>query len=448
MNFTLLTILSGIFGLLCIGREVLVIVRAKQIRIINLFLIMYGLTYGVVFSLVLYLYNAGVYQINGIYLRFDYSSYGITYSTYWLMAAVAGYFSFRFASVLCIRKNHKKQVISQSMLNQRLLERLQITNVICLLIGIGCFSIWANGWGGYLNLFLNAAEIRNGSYGIKNPVAFFAKPAQIVATVSIISLYLIKQKNNIWLNVWLFIISFAISLMYYLAKDGRMVMAMYLIIILFMWNGTFEKQENMGRKFVHLLLLFAFFIMVVINMDSLTYFMRNDAVMVSEEEPIWKSILDELSYIYVSGQTSMEQYINQGSPMLFYHEAVLSLFAWVPSSLTPKGFINIWDYNTHLIAGYKAVAQYPSDIISTSLYDFGLLGPILLPGLWGIVISNIDRINQNNKTPLFSIVYYSLSMTLLRVVNYSMMYATIASVFHVFVMTVVFWLISHVRWRK
>ncbi len=447
MDFDLLIILSAIFGIMCIFIEVVKIIHSRQIRISNLFLIMYGITFGIVLSIILILYDKGTYQITGDFLKFNYRDEGLNYTTRWFTAAVMGYFSFIIGSMFRFSKKKPKPLLQEESVNQLLLYRLQITSIICMMIGAVCFIIWTSGWGGYANLFQNAAEIRNGSYGIKNPVAFFAKPAQIVATVSIISVYLIKQKKNTAFNVFMFIVSFTLSLMYYLAKDGRMVVAMYLLIMLFMWNGTFERQEKIGKKFIYLLLLFGLFVFIVLNMDKLTYYFRYDSVKAVEDIPLWQSILDELSYIYVSGQASIKHCFPQSCPFLIGHDIGLALFAWLPSAFTPDGLIDIWDYNTFVIAGYNAVAQYPTDLISTSVYDLGMFGPFLLPAFWGMIISKLERIKTYNNTPLFMVFYYSLSMPLLRVVNYTMMSATVAGMFHVFITIVVFWLVSNVKLR-
>mgnify|MGYP003299445239 CR=1 FL=1 len=182
-------------------------------------------------------------------------------------------------------------------------------------------------------------------------------------------------------------------------------------------------------------------------MDKLTHYFRYDTVKAVEDIPLWQSILDELAYIYVSGQTAIEHCFTQSCPFLIGHDICLALFAWVPSAFTPDGLIDVWDYNTFVIAGYNAVAQYPTDLISTSVYDLGMFGPFVLPALWGMIISKLERIKTYNNTPLFMVLYYSLSMPLLRVVNYRMMSSTIAGIFHIFVTVVVFWLVSNVKLR-
>lgn len=450
MDSTVLIFLSGLFGVLCIGREVANIVRAKRIRISNLFLIMYGLTYGIILALLLILNETDAYKTNGTFMKFDYSNEGIRYSTLWFLAAVVGYFSFQIGSMLRIGKNTGQEI--QYSRAQKpsilLLERMQSTSFVCLLIGLLCFIIWAEGWGGYSNLFANAWAIRNGSYSTWNRFAFFAKPAQIIATVSIISIYLFKQKRNMTLNAVLFAISLIVSLMYYLAKDGRMAMAMYLLIVLFMASDMFEKQRSMGKKFIRLAFLFVFFVFIVMNMDDLTSLLRGQTQVDSNEESAFMSILSELSFVYVAGQTAVEHCVTAGSPMLIGHDICSALFAWVPYSLTPRGLISIWDYNTFLIAGESALAQYPSDLISTSLYDLGNLGPIILPLFWGALIGKLDRINDKVQSPFMVVLYYSVSMPLLRVVDYSMFSGTVASMFHLFVATIVYWGIGHIKVRK
>lgn len=448
MSSQLLTALSGIFGLYCIGREVRRIIRLKQIRISNLILIMYGITYGIVLSLLLLFNDMGIYRTQGTFLMVDYSSQGLKYLTWWFFAAVIGYISFRSAGILRIKESSRQQNAESppTQAQSVLLERLQYTSVVCLAIGIVCFWIWTSGWGGYMNMFLNAREIRNGSYGIKNTVAFFAKPAHIVATVSIMSVFLVKQRKNVLLNKVIFVISFVISLLYYLAKDGRMIMAMYLLIVLFMWNDMFEKQTNITKKLVKLGFGFALFVVIVLNMDKITYLLRYGTDLVANDsETALQSIMDELSYIYVAGQTSLKQFLSGGSPFLIGHDVVSGLFAWVPSALTPKGLINIWSYNTQLVAGSKALAQYPCDLISTSIYDLGVFGPIILPAVWGAIINKLERMKKAGSSPIFIVLYYGMSMTLLRGINYSMISSTVASMFHLFVAAVVFWVMGRVK---
>ena len=449
MDSTVLIFLSGLFGVLCIGREIANIVRVKRIRISNLFLIMYGLTYGIILALLLILNETGVYRADGTFMKFDYSVEGIKSSALWFMAAVVGYISFQFGSMLRIGTNTPREIVytRPQRPDDLLLERLQLTSIICLAIGIVCFIIWTEGWGGYSNLFINAAAIRNSSYGIRNKVAFFAKPAQIVATVSIISLYLYKQKKNLRFNSIMFVISFAISVLYYLAKDGRMGMAMYLLIVLFMANDMFEKQNDIGRKFSRLACLFVIFVLIVLNMDYFTSFLRGKDQVVGSNESALVSVMSELSFVYVAGQTAIEHCVVEGSPLLIGHDIGSALFAWVPSALTPKGFVNIWNYNTELISGGQAIAQYPSDLISTSLYDLGNMGPILLPAFWGALINKLERINEGKTSPIIIVLYYSLSMALLRVVDYSMFSGTVASAFHLFVAAVVYWGVGHVKVR-
>ncbi len=450
MDTEWLVFLSALFGVFCIGREAAVIIRERQIRISNLFLIMYGLTYGIILSLVLVFDRTGVYRIENYSLRFDYSDKGLNASAWWLFAAVIGYVCFRFAGMLRIGKHENRRSVycTQSAPDALLLDRLQITSAVCLMIGLACFVIWISGWGGYANLFQNAWAIRNGSYGIRNPVAFFAKPAQIVSTVSVISVYLLKKKKNTLLNAAIFAVSFGVSLMYYLAKDGRMIMAMYLLIVLFMASDMFEKKDDIGKKLLRLLILFAVFVVIVLNMDGLTSNLRGEMQNSSKEKSTLELIMHELSFIYMAGQTSIKHCMAEGSPLLIGHDIGAALFAWVPSALTPKGFIDIWDYNTFLIAGRYPTAQYPSDLISTSLYDLGNLGPILLPAFWGAVISKLERYKMKRNSPIVTVLYYSLSMTFLREVDYSMLSAMVASVFHLFVAAVVYWGVCHVRVRR
>lgn len=461
MDSVYLAVLSCIFGLLCIGREVYAIIRAKRIRICNLFLIMYGVTYGVLLCLLLVFEMLGLYRAEGVFLQVDYSREGVLKLMWWFLAAVAGYVAFRVGYALRsgrrIRwrltlnparriKTAKRNVTAHGR-EQLLLAQLQISAVICLCVGLVCFQIWVNGWGGYRNLFVNAASIRNGSYGLRNSLAFFAKPAQIVATVSVIALLLIRKRYRVGVNAVLFLVSFSVAMLYYSAKDGRMVMAMYLLIIFFMRSDIFGQKAAVGRRLAWLFALFVLFVTVVLSMDRLLRPLRGLQVLQAADETLLSEMMDELSYIYVAGQTSVNEMMTQGSPLLIGHDMAQALFAWVPSALTPDGLIDVWDYNTAILAAGRASAQFPTDLISTSLYDLGMLGPIVIPFAWGLGISWLERRFRDQKSPLIEVMYCSLSMTLVRVVDYSNLHYTIASVFHLFVAFVVYEVVRRLKWR-
>ena len=106
-----LIILSALFGLFVIAHEIIVIIRNRRIMICNLFMIMYGLTYGILLSLLLIFYKNGIYYTNGVYMRYDYTEAGIQYSAIWLMSAVVGYVSFKFGSMLRIGNDISQKII-------------------------------------------------------------------------------------------------------------------------------------------------------------------------------------------------------------------------------------------------------------------------------------------------------------------------------------------------
>lgn len=447
-NTILLACLSLLFGLFCIGRELRTIAQARQIRISNLFLIMYGVIYGIVLSLFLFMGKDNIYrQTAGSFIMFDYSERGIANAGWWFLSAVVGYFAFRFTCSLRFRQRKARPETSlawASFENALLLERLQLTAIICFLIGLVSFLIWAHGWGGYRNLFINAAAIRNGSYGVRNTVAFFAKPAQILSMTTIIFLFLVRRRKNFELNLILFAISFGCALLYFLAKDGRLMMGTFFLIVLFMWNGTFEKQLVVGKKLASLLIFFGFFLFVVLNMNDITAFIRHKTEFAAARESTLDTIMHELAFIYSAGQSSVHLHNTQGCSWMIGHDVGYALFAWLPSAFTPRGLINLWDYNTYMIAGDRAMAQYPTDLISASIYDLGVAGPVLLPALWGFIIRKVDQLGEY-QTPLCVVLYYALSITMIRAVPYSMMHSTVTAMFHIFVTAAVFWFVCGVK---
>lgn len=225
-----------------------------------------------------------------------------------------------------------------------------------------------------------------------------------------------------------------------------MTMAMFLLVVLFLWNDMFDKHIFVSKYLIKFAFFFVFFVVFVLNMNTITAFLRDDVSMASGDKTIIENIFGELAYIYVTGQISVGHCIEYGSPMLIAHDVGLALFAWIPNALTPKGLINLWDYNTYLIAGSKATAQSPCDLISASLYDLGILGPIVMPAFWGWAIKKLEEIYEKRRTPFLIIIYCSLSLPVVRVVNYSMFYSTIASLFFLFLFIVIFKLVGNTKW--
>lgn len=419
--------LALIFGVYCIWYEIGGILENRRITVGNLFLLMYGVTYGVILALILFLDSCFGYQVTGIRYGIDYTGRGILYLFVWFLFAVAGYVMVRFGSRITLRE---KKENAPRLPDRDVPVAFQWTAVICLVVGGVCFYLWARGWGGIRNLILNAASIRNGSYAGKNSMAYFAKPAQVVTAVSVMCILLCQRGYHRGWNGVLAVLSVGLSLLYLLAKDGRMGMAMYILVVLFVLLGLFEENEHVLRKFRTLIPLFLLFVFVVLTMNSVTYFIRNGHFRQDSTGSVGDTVLKELMYIYASGQAAVKQLLTSRSPLLIFHDLGKALFAWVPSALTPNGLVDIWKYNTQLVGGSAVKFQIPCDLITTSLYDLGMLGPILIPAFWGKVITWLEERHQAHGGMMSQTLYYASSMQLVRLVNYCCLHYSVAAVFH------------------
>lgn len=421
-------VLALAFGGYCIWYEIDGILESQRITVGNLFLLMYGVTYGLILALILLLDSCFGYRVTGVRYGIDYTGRGILYLFVWFLLAVAGYGMVRFGSRLTLRDKKETPPVRPTQEN---LENVQWTAVLCLAVGVLCFWLWARGWGGIQNLILNAASIRNGSYPGKNSMAYLAKPAQVVTAVCVMCILLYQKGYHRGWNGLLAALAAGLSVLYLLAKDGRMGMAMYILVVLFVLLGLFEENEDVLRKFRTLIPLFCLFVFVVLTMNSVTYFIRNGYFQKdSTSDGVLDTVLKELMYIYASGQTAVKQALTDRSPLLIFHDLGKALFAWVPSALTPKGLVDIWKYNTQLVGGSTMKFQIPCDLITTSLYDLGLLGPILIPAFWGKVLAWLEAQTQAHKSLMARTLYYASSMQLVRLVNYCCLHYSVAAVFH------------------
>ena len=433
MSVFLLGLVSLMFGIISLIYEILDIKKRKSIRIINVFGLMYCLTYGFFTSIIMLSYEFTEKQFR----RIVYTNTMLNSLWVWLVLALVGYFIIRFVYELKPTKPNLKHKSATLESDIRDCQRLLITSLVCLIIGIISLFLWSYAYGGIFELIKVANTVRSGNNEIKNSLAFFKHPARIVTLVSYVSIILIQKKYKRNLNVFLFVVSFIFSILYLFASDGRLSMAMYLVILILIGFRIFTDNTKFNKKIFLLCITAIFALMLIMRMDFITNYIRTGDNLDADSNFVFDSILDEFAYVIVAGQNSSNLWLTEGSPFLIVHDIMSGIFAWFPSFIKPGDFINIWDYNTQSCQMTNLYSgQWPTDFVSTSIYTLGLFGIFVFGAFWGRVIRQIDE-QRNNNSLFFDVVYYSLSMAFLRLVDYCMLYNFILGIFYIFVAFVV-----------
>lgn len=425
----MLQIMQIAFGFICVFREFFRIRNNREFKLINIFGVMYGITYGFLPAIYFLLYYANGQEIG----RIDYSSQGVKEISIWFVFAIFGYIFLNFFYSAIMRK--RKIIVFggrntiQSNDEVELYRKLEITALICFLIGLISLFLWTKAYAGIISFIMKADQIRSRRGGIHNSLAFFSHPSRILSITTYIVLFLIKRGYKKVTNCVFFVVSLLVSTLYYLADDGRMSAAMFLCILLFIYVGLFDKEVRLGKKMVVIVIIGIIAMSFIMNLDSITSWIRYGQVITSSDG-MGNGILSEFSYIIVSGQVAVRQWLQEGSPILLFQDIASGIFSWLPTSLKPNGLINVWNYNSGLV-NPSFISQTPCDFITTSIYDAGLFGVIIFGFFWGRIIKWMD-INKV-QDGFGAIAYYSLSMTVLRLVNYCMLYDTILSLFSLFI---------------
>lgn len=441
MSVFLLGLLTLIFGIVTLVCEVVDVVRRKSIKLINIFCVMYSLSYGFLTSAILLSYE--FFEIK--YTRIMYDDNMLNSLWFWSLLAFCGYAIIRL--VYKIKLFTPKKILIKDD-DDRQNARLMFTIVASLIIGLTSMYLWARAYGGIFELIKVANAVRSGFDGTTNSLAFFKHPARIITFASYATVVLIERKYKKFLSIALFAVSFVASILYLLAGDGRMSMAMYLVILFFVIIGVFKDNINLGRTAIIIGLMAVAAIALMMAMDTITHYIRNGEIVDKSSDGIVKDILDEFAFVLVAGQNSANQFLTEGSPFLIIHDIMYGVFAWLPTSLKPGDFINIWNYNTDICNMYSHMAgQWPTDFVSTSIYTLGPIGIFVFSAFWGCVIKFVDKKHVENNNIFFTVFYYVLSMSFLRLVDYCMLYDFVLCLFYMFVAFIV-WKISGLLVRK
>ena len=410
--------------------------KKTHILIINFFGFMYGLTYGLLPALVIICFYSLNVDLSQFYYRIDYSEQGLNRIVIWFVCAVFGYFFVQlfYYRLPLVRKQEKFSVQNQILVDELFLKKFQILLLICLPIAIVSMYLWTMAYGGIFKLIMIAAAVRDGVGDVDNAIAFFLRPAKMILATTYMSLFLIRKRHLVYLNSILFGISFVASILLLLALDGRLGMVNFIVAVVMILFGFFESKEITWKKICCLCLLACMALFLIMKMDDITFFLRNSTweAESSFKIPFYESVLGEFSYIITGAQKVIQLYEDGNLPYLFWEDIKTGVFAWLPSSLKPDNLVNVWNYNTLLCTTTrKLYGQLPCDFITTSLYDFGFLGPVIFALFWGKLIRFFDDIYLKSHDMMFDVAYIALILSFIRRVNYCLLYDFVLGLFYI-----------------
>lgn len=375
----------------------------------------------------------------------DLTSDGIYALIYYYVLAFLGFV------ILCL-SYHSKVNIHLKLMTDRTYRKFKRNNStrhflilswLSLLIGIISLCLWSSAYGSIFNLILEANAVRSGVGSVTNSLAFFKHPARLVLICNFLFFsYLFKNKFS---KKQLFhklcgltglIITFGASILFLLANDGRLTIMLYILAIL--WLSTVGKRiHSMQRTILGGLAIICFSLFLINEMDSITHFIRFGE-WIDNGKSITSSIIHELSFLPIGAQTSVLAGWDNEVGLTIFDDLVTGLCAWLPSSLKPTGFEDVWNVNTILIWGDLSLShgQYPCSFITQAYYDLRVIGIILY--CWGVgkVLKKIDQWSLSDSSLLTISLKAVIMAMILRGVAYFSFYDIMLGIFPIIIILI------------
>jgi len=327
--------------------------------------------------------------------------------------------------------------------NQNLV--LQIVSWICLTIGVICFILWTNAYGGIFSTVKNSNAIRSQTLEIVNKLSFFKRPTMlvIIALFSFETLVIksIKEKEYKIVDIIGLLLSFIISILYLLANDGRLTIILCIVAIIFIVFNFIKIKPLKFAIFSSVALIVL--ALLIISLDSITHFIRS-GVWIKSNSNIIESLLSEFVFLPKGAETVIKKSIDGKLEFFFLNDFINAIFAWIPSKLKPIQFADVWTINTINIFGLLGKhGIWPCDLITQSLYYFGFLGVFVLPFMFGKCVKLIDDLLE--KATLFNIITKAwLIIIFIRIVPYFSMTDVALSLFPLVIFILIYVVINKI----
>ena len=307
------------------------------------------------------------------------------------------------------RKIHLNvQVVHNSSYQKDNSKNLLLTSMVLLIISFVSLYYWSSGYGGIFNAMLVGGQIRASFLHSTNSLMFLKHliPVSIISSLLMYTdLFINKNKSKRFFRLLVLVLSVAISLIYIMANDGRMLAGIYLLyFILISLKNHYEVKHTPMRKIIlSTLVVIVLVFFIIIQSESWFADIRKTEVRTSEGSAI-DIVLREFNFIYIGLNTALYSVIENVSHYTITNDVVNGLFAWLPTSLKPLMLDDVWDYNTILIndGGY---GQSPTNLPTQAFYDLGLLGVVLIPFGYMYLVGAIEK-KFKGQLSTVAIVFY------------------------------------------
>lgn len=412
--------------------EIVYLINKKELTIITfiraMFTIVYGYAQGAVFT--------SIKTTPFVYLL-DLSEYGIKKMYFLFFMSIIVYIFINIGYFYLGKYTFKKNNIKIAY--KEIDKSLFIAAIIILMIGTLSLLLWTKVFGGPIAILPYANQLRSGVSNIYNPWSFMMK----FCMLSLFSTYIfigLWSKNRLKKYIVFAVISTIPSILYLLANSSRMMLIMYFIFSFLIHNQVNYIYHN---KAINLTKYFFIAIIGLVLMRSAESIMllfqeKSKVINIDISFNVLDILKNEFFYPAISGQGSITAFQDNVVNYRFFQDIISGILSWLPSRFRPEYLPRLEDINTLYIMGTTKLGYLPPDFLAVCMYDFGYLGFIILPSIFGILARKVHFKYVNSSKNILNIILYILgSFYFLKAIGYADLSNIMSNIFYIFIAYVI-----------
>lgn len=421
-NFIILIILYSLFFCSTLFLLIRKVYKKKNIELADFFKLFYIFFYGLVPICTLISIKTGkTSSIKAYYLESnqDYLKYFV------FIITILFYIIFNFSYKFLERKKFKFKIDKIPSISEKE-SPFYIANATCLFIGWVALFLYTLAYGGIIGTFKYAEQIRNNICPINNNLTYFQPFTMILTILPFNYLTLIKnikdKSKKYKITTWLlFLISLIGAIFVLLIIDSRSRMIVSLLIILYYIFKSellkFNKKDIFKFSIISVLLF-----LILVNSEDISGFLHNQN-RTEQEHQINEFVSQEFGFSYLNNLNVLYRKIHHtnGRIRIFDNALGLSL-SLLPRSIQSKVTMNMHKYNTKLI--HRTTGTVPSDLITSSIYSLGYIGPIIFPIWIALIVYCLNGliVKYQKKYDYYNVLesYFAFYICLLLVYSYDL----------------------------
>ncbi len=431
----LLAVLYAVAGACYLAGTLREILDTNELPLICCVRLMYAFVYGFLPFLIFWKEANGERNL----AWYDYSADGIFHLYFMFFFSVLAYplllLFYRAVHGDGVARTDSFRAAREADLRCREDRHVLLCGVATLVIGLVSLLLWTRAYGSVYQFILNASSIRSGKSGVSNSLAFMKYLAKAVeiAAYALLAAFLVNRPRG-WSRVlYLAVLALAVwaTVLYLLASDGRTVIAMSAVAVIVLLLRH-RRGERIGRYLAVAALAAAAALALTISADTFTRYFRT-GVWQLRETGFLDSIINEFQFVYSAQGYAIHAALSGSLESKFLDDLLIAVTRWIPSRFLPISLPDtVWAYNTANIYGSSASGTSPTDLLSTGIYYFGLVGVVVWPAVFGAAVGLMQNLLDRDNSYRVSPYYALLVGTCIHAVSHNQLSSFVLALFPAF----------------